>query len=96
MNSTDLVQNLDIWFEIFRYFTICEGREAKEEIVAKRRTLLSVALLSPTLTNIALDSLWRSLASLKPVCKVINSRDPGQDTLSCQQEGSGDNWVYFS
>lgn len=82
--------NINVWSEILRYFTISEGCETKEEIVAKRRTLLCVALVSPALTDIALDGLWRSMASLKPICRVINSCDAGHDTVIFH---SGGYWV---
>ncbi len=86
-------ENLDIWSEILRYFTIREGHETKEEIVAKRRMLLNVALLSPTLTDITLDVLWRSMTCLEPICQAINSRDSGNNTLAFKQDDSGGYWV---
>lgn len=87
-----MLRNLEIWSEILRHFTIHEGHEASEEVVVKRRTLLSVALLSRTLTDLAVNSLWRSMASLEPICRVINSDNSG-DTLGFQRDDLREGWV---
>ncbi|KAJ3561516.1 hypothetical protein NP233_g10145 [Leucocoprinus birnbaumii] len=53
---------LDLWYEIMRYF------DSKKD----RKTLLSLALCSSSMLEIALAALWRE-SSLKPLVYVINS-----------------------
>ncbi|EKM78240.1 hypothetical protein AGABI1DRAFT_129363 [Agaricus bisporus var. burnettii JB137-S8] len=71
MSINDL-GNLDIWTDILRYFRISLTLDSDLEIKEKRKCLLRIALLSPSLTAPALDLLWQNMTSLVPVTRVIN------------------------
>ncbi|KAF7762477.1 hypothetical protein Agabi119p4_9070 [Agaricus bisporus var. burnettii] len=70
--STDAFGNLDIWTNILQYFKISLELDSESEAKEKRKCLLRVALLSPSLTTPALDLLWQNMTSLVPVTQVIN------------------------
>ncbi|KAF5350667.1 hypothetical protein D9756_008521 [Leucocoprinus leucothites] len=89
-----ILGNLDVWTEILSHLHIYLPLDQKEVIGEKRRALLCVALLSPTLTGLALEHLWRSMASLEPVRLVINSSCAGgQEQLRFLQDNQGGYWV---
>jgi hypothetical protein len=72
MSSIEALGNLDIWTEILQYFRIYSERDSDSEVKEKRKCLLRIALLSPSLTSLALDLLWRDMASLVPLTQVVN------------------------
>lgn len=47
--------------------------DTREEIGVKRRTIFCIALTCSGLVEIALDELWRSMASLEPIVRVFNA-----------------------
>lgn len=70
--STDTFGNLDIWTNILQYFKLSLELDSESEAKEKRKCLLRVALLSPSLTTPALDLLWQNMTSLVPVTQMIN------------------------
>ncbi|KXN84152.1 hypothetical protein AN958_00394 [Leucoagaricus sp. SymC.cos] len=62
----------DTWIEIMRYFAISLTDDEQSEIKVKRRLLLSLALTTRDLVDIALDELWKSMTTLEPIVQVIN------------------------
>jgi hypothetical protein len=95
MISLDSLGNLDVWSEVLKYLEISLDHDSDSEIKDKRRALLRVALLSPSLTTPALDALWRSMTSLEPIVHVINatSDSPNNVNLQFQSDNSGGYWV---
>lgn len=61
--------NLDIWYEIVNYF----GYPEDEDI------LMSLAVTSRCLSDLALDVVWRSGRNNSNIVPVINSFAPSQD-----------------
>jgi hypothetical protein len=72
MSSIEALGNLDIWTEILQYFRISSELDSDSEVKEKRKCLLRIALLSPSLTSLALDLLWRDMTSLVPLTEIIN------------------------
>ncbi|XP_006463781.1 hypothetical protein AGABI2DRAFT_120587 [Agaricus bisporus var. bisporus H97] len=72
MSVQDALENLDIWANILQYFRISLQLDSDLEAKEKRKCLLRIALLSPSLTSPALDLLWQSMTSLVPVTQMIN------------------------
>jgi hypothetical protein len=66
-------ENRDIWLEILNHFAISPSEDTRRGLLQKRQTLFSVALTCMDLTEIALDELWKSMDSLKPVSFVLNA-----------------------
>ncbi|KXN91177.1 hypothetical protein AN958_02744 [Leucoagaricus sp. SymC.cos] len=64
--------NKDVWIEIMRYFSISLADDQPDEIKAKRRVLLSLALTASDLVSIALDELWKSMTTLEPIVQIMN------------------------
>lgn len=91
-----MLGNLDVWTDVVPYLGVSVTNDSQEEITAKRCALLRVALLSRTLTSLALDGLWQSMTSLEPVCKAINSCCTSDETLTFQQDNFGGYWVRIS
>lgn len=52
--------NHDVHLVALQYFDILLVDDGREEVVAKGRTILSIALTCSGLVGIALDELWRS------------------------------------
>lgn len=67
--------NLDIWNEILGYFEVSLGpaRDNKRVAREKRKASLAITLLSPWLTELALDVLWKDMTTLVPIVSVANS-----------------------
>lgn len=95
MPSLGALGNLDIWTEVLQYFYISLHLDSESEIKDKRRALLRIALLSPSLTTPALDILWRDMSSLEPITRVIDSKatSPDDQFLIYQDDGHGGYWV---
>ncbi|EKM76938.1 hypothetical protein AGABI1DRAFT_130945 [Agaricus bisporus var. burnettii JB137-S8] len=72
MSVQDALENLDIWANILQYFRISLQLDSDLEAKEKRKCLLRIALLSPSLTSPALDLLWQSMTSLVPITQMIN------------------------
>jgi hypothetical protein len=94
MISLDSLGNLDIWSEVLKYLEISLDHDSESEIKDKRRALFRVALLSPSLTTPALDTLWRSMTSLEPITRVINSKAPPPGNLHLESDSANQRyWV---
>ncbi|KAF5350666.1 hypothetical protein D9756_008522 [Leucocoprinus leucothites] len=94
MPSLDLLGNLDVWSEVLKYLEISFEFDSESEVKDKRRALLRVALLSPSLTTSALDVLWQSMTSIEPITCVINAKASTVDEniIKFLPENSGGYW----
>ncbi len=63
--------NHDIWHQVIQEFE--RGVDEKGLRAAeKRATLLNLAVVSQTLSDLALATLWKNMDSLRPIVNVIN------------------------
>ncbi|KAF9445671.1 hypothetical protein P691DRAFT_805320 [Macrolepiota fuliginosa MF-IS2] len=65
--------NVDIWLEILKFFEPALESDSEAEIQEKRMTALAIALLCPGLTEFGLDTLWKSMSTLQPIVRAINT-----------------------
>lgn len=65
--------NCDIWFQVLQYVKLDPIDDSWTDLRTSRRTILSVALVHPDLVDVALNELWRSMVSLEPIVRVINT-----------------------
>jgi hypothetical protein len=68
-----IVDNRDVCAEVICYFSISLTNDAPDDIRTKRHVLLSLALATQKLTDIALDELWKSMITLEPIVQIFNS-----------------------
>ncbi|KAF7762364.1 hypothetical protein Agabi119p4_8957 [Agaricus bisporus var. burnettii] len=64
---------LDIWNEILSYFEISLEKDGEKVVKEKRKAMLAIALLSPRLTGLALDALWKNVTTLVPIVNIANT-----------------------
>ncbi|KAJ3552005.1 hypothetical protein NP233_g12973 [Leucocoprinus birnbaumii] len=68
--------SMELRHEILSYFLLDLeplGLESAGDILEKRTTALSLALVSRSLSDIALDTLWKEMSTLQPVVSVIEA-----------------------
>ncbi|XP_006455058.1 hypothetical protein AGABI2DRAFT_121007 [Agaricus bisporus var. bisporus H97] len=64
---------LDIWNEILGYFEVSLEKDGEKVVKEKRKAMLAIALLSPRLTELALDALWKNMTTLVPIVNIANT-----------------------
>lgn len=65
--------HIDIWREILDYYHYDVEDDTEERVREVRQDILNVALVSRSLTDMALNALWKVMTTLEPVVHVINS-----------------------
>lgn len=85
----------DIWYQVLQYF---EHEEGDLDAPGKRTVLLSAAVASRTLSDLALATLWKNMSSLLPIINVINSFGIFQEIPLLNwvsRDGDSGYWVRF-
>ncbi|XP_006455061.1 hypothetical protein AGABI2DRAFT_121010 [Agaricus bisporus var. bisporus H97] len=67
---------LDVWNEILNYFEVSLEDDGEKVVKEKRSVMLTIALLSPGLTELALDALRKNLTTL---VQIVNKANSGLD-----------------
>ncbi len=70
---TPLRLDFDCWVGVLKYFQYDLVLDSAEEVREKRKSLYALALLARPLTDPALDLLWESMNTLKPIVHVVNA-----------------------
>lgn len=85
----------DIWDQVIRYF---EHQADDSDATEKRVTLFNLAVVSRSLSSLALATLWKDIDSLEPIVGIINYFTPaGEDALLRWVNGNkSEYWVRFS
>ncbi|KAF5350664.1 hypothetical protein D9756_008524 [Leucocoprinus leucothites] len=76
--ATTSLDNLDVWRVILKEFEVSLDYDTASVVKEKRRAALTVTLLSSKLTEIALDTLWKSMTTLTPVPGIMNAWEGGK------------------
>ncbi|KAF9445672.1 hypothetical protein P691DRAFT_805321 [Macrolepiota fuliginosa MF-IS2] len=71
------LDNLDVWREILGYLEVSLDIDDPAVVREKRKAALAVALLSPNLTQLGLDTLWKAMTTLVPIAHVTNTWNDG-------------------
>lgn len=64
---------LNIWVEILKHIEPNLEFDSETETQEKRKVALRVALLCVGLTELGLDTLWKSMTTLEPIVLTLNS-----------------------
>ncbi|EKM78221.1 hypothetical protein AGABI1DRAFT_107465, partial [Agaricus bisporus var. burnettii JB137-S8] len=67
---------LDVWNEILNYFEVSLEDDGEKVVKEKRSVMLTIALLSPGLPELALDALRKNLTTL---VQIVNKANSGLD-----------------
>ncbi|KAF5350665.1 hypothetical protein D9756_008523 [Leucocoprinus leucothites] len=71
--ATISLENLDVWRMILQEFEVSLDHDETMIVREKRKAALTLALLSPKLTEIGLDTLWKSMTTLTPILRVMGA-----------------------
>ncbi|KAF9447002.1 hypothetical protein P691DRAFT_151643 [Macrolepiota fuliginosa MF-IS2] len=90
--------HVDVWRHVLDYFSFDLEEEDTGEMHEAQEVLLSVALVSHSLSSIALDALWKGMVTLQPIVDVINSfashpEDKIIDYVKIGTEGEQHQWM---
>lgn len=85
--SKTFIHSLDVWNEVLSHIEVSLEDDEKRIVEEKRKTILSIALLSRELTELSLNALWKNMTTLSPIVTVANS---GGESFEYDWSGS---WV---
>ncbi|XP_006455062.1 hypothetical protein AGABI2DRAFT_121011 [Agaricus bisporus var. bisporus H97] len=71
--SKTFIHSLDVWNEVLSHVEVSLEDDEKRIVEEKRKTILSIALLSRELTELSLNALWKNMTTLSPIVTVANS-----------------------
>lgn len=69
----NFLTSLDEWDEILSYLEVSLEDDDEKVVKEKRKAISAIALLSPKLTELALNALWKNMTTLVPIVEVVNS-----------------------
>ncbi|KAF7762388.1 hypothetical protein Agabi119p4_8981 [Agaricus bisporus var. burnettii] len=67
---------VDVWNEILSYFEVSLEDDDEKVVKEKRNVMFTIALLSPDLTELALDALCKNMTTL---VQIVNKANSGLD-----------------